>query len=82
MTAFLLAILILAALPTCALGLFVIFHIARPQKSPADASNRINKARLLWFALTREDLLAPHIPWLQRDELENVGMEPDKAGEN
>ena len=72
MTAFLLAILTLAALPTCALGLFVIIHIARPQKAPADTSNRINKARLLWFALTREDLFAGLFPWLTRDELDNV----------
>lgn len=72
MTAFLLAILTLAALPTCAVGLLVFFHVARPQRAPADASNRINKIRLLWFALTRENLLAPHIPWLRRDEAANT----------
>lgn len=72
MTALLLAILTLAALPTCALGLLVIWHIARPQRAPADTSNRINKIRSIWFVLTREDLLAPHIPWLRRDELDNV----------
>ena len=72
MTTLLLAILTLAALPTCALGLLVIWHIARPQKAPADTSNRINKIRAIWFVLTREDLLAPHIPWLQRDEWDNV----------
>lgn len=54
------------------IGLFVIWHVARPQRAPADTSNRINKVRLLWFALTREDKLAPHLPWLRRDEWENV----------
>jgi len=54
------------------IGLLVIWHVARTQKSPADTSNRINKIRLLWFALTREDELAPFIPWLQRDESKNV----------
>lgn len=54
------------------IGLFVIWHVARGQRSPADTSNRINKIRLLWFALTREDKLAPHLPWLRRDEWENV----------
>ncbi len=54
------------------LGLFVFYHIARPQKLPADKSNRINKIRLLWFALTREDLFTDRFPWLTRDELENV----------
>ena len=44
------------------IGLLVIYHIARPQKPPADTSNRINKMRLFLFALTREDALAPHMP--------------------
>ena len=72
MTALFLAILILAALPTCAIGLFVFWHIVRGQRAPADTSNRINKVRLLWFALTREDLFVPVFPWLRRDELANV----------
>lgn len=53
-------------------GLFVFFHILRPQKSPADTSNRINKIRLFWFVMTREDLFADTFPWLKRDELANV----------
>lgn len=56
-----------------ALGLFVLFHIFRPQHAPADRSNRINKIRLLWFALTREELFVQRFPWLARDELENTG---------
>lgn len=55
-----------------ALGALLIYHIARPQRSPADSSNRINKIRLVWFAMTREDELALHIPWLRRDEKANV----------
>lgn len=66
----------LASLPTAAIGLFVIWHIARPQRGGADASNRINKIRLLWFALTREGLFVPLFPWLTRDELENVESDP------
>lgn len=54
------------------IGLFVIYHIVRPQKAPADTSNRINKIRLFWFALTREEYLAPNLQWLMRDELENI----------
>lgn len=53
-------------------GLLVLWHIARPQRSPADTSNRINKIRLIWYALTREDELARAIGWLRRDESENV----------
>jgi hypothetical protein len=66
------ALLFIASLPVYALGLFVIWHIARPQKSPADTSNRINKVRLLWFAFTREELFVDVFPWLKRDELDNI----------
>lgn len=64
--------LTIAAMPVIALGLFVIFHIARPQHEPADTTNRINKVRLLWFVLTREELFVDTFPWLKGDELENV----------
>lgn len=53
-------------------GLFTFFHILRPQKSPADKSNRINKFRLWWFVLTRENLFTDQHPWLKNDELDNV----------
>lgn len=67
------ALLIVAcAMPVALLGLFIVFHVARPQRSPADTSNRINKVRLIWFALTREELFAEVFPWLKRDELKNV----------
>ena len=70
-----LALLCLIA-PFSLLGLLLAWHIARPQRSPADVSNRLNKARLVWFAITREDLFADTFPWLQRDELENVRGRP------
>ena len=65
-------LLFVAALPVIALGLFVIFHIARGQHEPADTSNRINKIRLLWFVLTREELFVDQFPWLKKDELDNI----------
>jgi len=57
------------------IGLFVIWHIVRPQKSPADNSNRINKIRLFWFALTREGYIAQFAPWVQMDEMEKINGE-------
>jgi hypothetical protein len=54
------------------IGFLVVWHVIRPQKTPADSSNRINKIRLLWFVLTREDLFVGTFPWLKRDEKENV----------
>lgn len=60
------------------IGLFTLFHWLRPQKSPADTSNRINKIRLWWFALTRENLFVGLFPWLTRDELDNVSNSTDR----
>lgn len=65
---FLVGVLLFPAL----VGLFVMFHTFRSQRLPADTSNRINKIRLLWFALTREDLFVRTFPWMSRDELDNV----------
>ncbi len=53
-------------------GLFTFYHILRPQRSPADTSNRINKFRLWWFALTREEKFVDGFPWLKNDEWENM----------
>lgn len=71
MSSFLLLVLVLT-LPFSVIGALIIWHIARPQKNPADSSNRINKVRLLWFALTRENLFVDVFPWLKHDELDNV----------
>lgn len=57
----------LMALPAV-LGGLMIWHIARPQRAPADRSNRINKLRLIWYAMTREHELARAIGWLRLDE--------------
>ena len=54
------------------IGLFTFFHILREQNSPVDASNRINKIRLWWFVLTREELFVDTFPWLKQDEYDNV----------
>lgn len=61
-----------AGLFPLAVGMFVLWHIVRPQNKPADTSNRINKIKLLWYALTREELFVDVFPWLTRDEGENV----------
>lgn len=68
------AVLGLPALLCMLFGLFIAFHILRPQRAPADTSNRINKIRLLWFCLRREELFVGFFPWLKNDELENVTL--------
>lgn len=64
--------LIIIGFPVWVIGALVLFHIFRPQNSPADESNRINKVRLIWFVITREELFVPLFPWLKNDELDNV----------
>jgi len=62
------------------IGLFVLFHLFRDNKKPADKSNRINKIRLFWFVMTREnlfvDLKTPEgddaFEWLKYDEYYNI----------
>jgi len=70
---FLEGVLILPAL----IGAFTVYHWFRPQRGPADESNRINAIRLWWFALTREELFVGVFPWLKKDELDNVGDSRD-----
>ena len=65
---FLIGIMVLPSL----LGMLVLFHIFRPQREPADSSNRINKIRLLWFAMTREELFVDVFPWMTDDEYNNI----------
>ncbi len=62
----------LIILPFSLIGLFVVFHLLRPNQPPADKSNRINKIRLFWFVLTREDLFINVFPWLKNDEWDNI----------
>ena len=63
------------ALPA-AIGLLFIFHVfVRSKKPPADTSNRINHIRLVWFALTREDLFVSLFPWLMYDEYDNMNKQ-------
>ena len=50
---------------------FALYSVFRPQRAPADQSNRINKLILIWFALTREELFVELLPFLKRDLLEN-----------
>lgn len=64
--------LVLAGLVATLLGIFTLWHLLRPKKAPADASNRINHIRLWWFSLTREYLFVDLFPWLKRDELDNT----------
>lgn len=54
------------------LGVFTVYHWLRPQKEPADTSNRINAIRLWWFALTKEEMFVGQFPWLTKDEGDNL----------
>jgi len=67
------SIMFIFMLAPAALGMLVFFHVfIRDKKSPADKSNRINHFRLVWFALTREEMFVKMFPWMKNDELDNI----------
>lgn len=53
-------------------GAWVFIMLCKSLAKPADTSNRINRVRLFWFALTRPEMFAPHFAWLRNDEFDNV----------
>ena len=58
-------------LPFSVFGLVVLSQVLRKPPTPVDASNVFNRFRLLWFAITRQNLFVDLFPWLKNDELEN-----------
>ncbi len=64
--------LALFMLPFSILGLVVLAQIVRTPPPPVDESNVINRIRLVWFALTRQNLFVGLFPWLKNDELDNL----------
>lgn len=68
----LIIVLSIAGLFATSLGLLVLYHVIRPQKAPADPSNRINKLRLIWFAMKHEDRFVDVFPWLKEDETDQL----------
>lgn len=68
----LLAVLCAGGISMTLLGIFVFIQLLRNSKSPMDTSNRINRIRIVWFALTRPELFSSRFEWLKNDELKNV----------
>lgn len=66
------AVLCLSGMIPLIFGAWVLIMLGKSLKKPADTSNRINRIRLFWFALTRPELFVDAFPWLKRDELDNV----------
>ena len=66
------AVLCGAGISMTILGTFVFIQLLRSSNAPADTSNRINRIRLVWFALTRPELFVTEFAWLKNDELKNV----------
>jgi len=59
------------ALPA-AIGVYTIVLWLKPPPKPVDRSNVINRIRLWWFALTRQDKFVETFPWLLGDEWDNL----------
>lgn len=72
LTIILLCLLCLMIVPAI-FGSLILFHIfIRDKTSPVDKSNRINHLRLVWFAMTREELFVDTFDWLKNDEYDNM----------
>jgi len=72
MISLLINVLALAGIVCTIFGAFVLIMLGQSVKKPGDKSNRINRVRLVWFALTRPEMFAPHFEWMRRDEYDNV----------
>jgi len=65
--------LCLAGILITLLGAFFFIKIfVMPNKAPADATNRINHLRIVWFAVQSPELFVDTFAWLKNDELENM----------
>lgn len=66
--------LIIAMTPLWLVGLVVFWYIAKPIKqryeldTGFDCSNRINRLRLIWRALSKPWKFVELLPWLKLDE--------------
>ena len=54
------------------IGIMTVFSWALPIKSPADNSNRINRVRLWWFAISAPHRFLKCFPWMGGDEVDNL----------
>ena len=54
------------------LGMVTIFYWIKPNKKPADESNRINSITSWWIGLTRTEVIAISLKYFRNDVLENI----------
>ncbi len=54
------------------IGLMTVFSWCLPIKAPADQSNRINRIRLWWWAISAPHRFVANFDWLYGDEVDNL----------
>ena len=62
----------IAGIFVLAIGMLTVFTWCLPIKSPADNSNRINRIRLWWYAVSAPQRSIKSFYWLQGDETDNL----------
>jgi hypothetical protein len=61
--------LLIFMLPFALIGLFIFVKVViLPMKAPADTSNRIAHARVVWISTNSPEELVKYLPWLAMDE--------------
>ena len=64
--------LTIAGIFVLAIGIITVFTWCLPIKSPADNSNRINRIRLWWYAVSAPHRSIKSFYWLKGDETDNL----------
>ena len=64
--------LTLAGIFVLAIGMMTVGSWTLPIKAPADQSNRINRIRLWWYAISAPHRSIKAFYWLQGDETDNL----------
>ena len=54
------------------IGILTVGTWALPVKQPADTSNRINRIRLWWYAISAPHRFVGNFNWLKGDESDNL----------
>ena len=67
-----LTVLSVAGIFPLLIGMLTVGSWALPIKQPADTSNRINRIRLWWYAISAPHRFVGNFYWLRGDETDNL----------
>jgi hypothetical protein len=66
------ALLMVGGIFALLIGIMVLISFTLPLKAPADKSNRINRIRIFWYAISAPHRFIKSFFWLGGDETDNL----------